>query len=169
MNKYWAVLLLAIAATQAYAGEKEYTLRRCETLDGTYFRTNDCNNCKEIEGAKKSFKVSQQLNSVMQISTKSDGSTHSSVIENCKIFDENNFKCLTEIEGYSSIVFSSLGMLDELVVSNGKWEHTYIDRGRIFDGTKKLKKGEHVNVIPKNENQRYSCGYEIKNVFNFFN
>jgi hypothetical protein len=165
MNKHWAALLLAITATQAIAGDKEYTVKACEVLVGPYFRTNDCNNCKEIEGAKKSFKVSQQLNSVMQISTKSDGSTHSSVIENCKIFDENNFKCKTETEGYFiKGISSSLGILSELVVSNGKWEDTNIMRGNI-DETKKLKKGEKVTP---DKSQSYNCGYEIKNVFNFF-
>ena len=162
MNKYWAALFLAIAATQAFAGEKEYTVKNCEVLVGRYAdRVNDCNNCKEMEGHKLSFKVSKQLNSVMQISTKSDGSTHSSVIENCKIFDENNFKCLTEIERYSG-----LGMLDELVVSNGKWEHTDINKGSTTtEDFKKIKKGEQ--VIP-DKFQSYNCGYEIKNVFNFF-
>jgi hypothetical protein len=162
MNKYWAILLLAIAATQAFAGEKEYTVRYCEALVGRHAnRVNDCNNCKEEEGHKLSFKVSKQLNSVMQISTKYDGSTHSSVIENCKIFDENNFKCLTEIERYSGF-----GMLDELVVSNGKWEYAYIEKGLTTnEDFKKIKKGE--KVIP-DKFQSYSCGYEIKNVFNFF-
>ena len=36
MNKYWIALLLAITATQAIAGEKEYTVKRCETLQGGY-------------------------------------------------------------------------------------------------------------------------------------
>jgi hypothetical protein len=167
MKKYWAVLLLAIAATQAYAGEKEYTLRRCETLDGTYFRTNDCNNCKEIEGAKKSFKVSKELNSVMQININADGTSKSSVIENCKIFDENNFKCLTEIEATYLKDYFNLGMIDELVVSNGKWEYTNVSRGYHYGKYgKDLKKGEH--VTPQLKNQVYNCGYEIKNVFNFF-
>jgi hypothetical protein len=166
MKKYLAILLLAITATQAYAGEKEYTVRHCEFLIGWYAdRINDCNNCKEMEGHKLSFKVSKQLNSVMKISTKSDGSTHSSVIENCKIFDENNFKCKTETEGYFiKGISSSLGILSELVVSNGKWEDTNIMRGNI-DETKKLKKGEKVTP---DKSQSYSCGYEIKNVFNFF-
>ena len=167
MNKHWAALLLAITATQAIAGDKEYTVKACEVLVGPYFRTNDCNNCKEIEGAKKSFKVSQQLNSVMQISTKSDGSTHSSVIENCKIFDENNFQCLTEQEATYLKDFFDLGMIDKLVVSNGKWESTFILKG-MHNGKygKNLKKGEH--VTPEGKSQSYSCGYEIKNSFNFF-
>jgi hypothetical protein len=165
MNKYWAALLLAITATQAVAGEKEYTVRRCEFLIGWYAdRINDCNKCKEVDGQKLSFKVSKQLNSVMKISTKSDGTSGTSIQENCKIFDENNFQCTTETEAIYLKDFFDLGMLNELVVSNGKWEHTIIDRGHI-DKTKKLKKGEKVTP---DKSQSYNCGYEIKNVFNFF-
>jgi hypothetical protein len=167
MNKHWAALLLAITATQAIAGDKEYTVKACEVLVGPYFRTNDCNNCKEIEGAKKSFKVSQQLNSVMQISTKSDGSTHSSVIENCKIFDENNFQCLTKKEATYLKNFFDLGMIDKLVVSNGKWESTFLTGG-YYAGKygSDLKKGE--KITKEGEFDIFVCGYEIKNVFNFF-
>ena len=165
MNKHWAVLLLAIAATQAFAGEKEYTFRHCESLDGWYAnRINDCSKCKEVDGEKISFKASKQLNSVMEISTRADGISKSSVIENCKIFDENNFQCTTETEAIYSKDFFDYGKLDELVVSNGKWENAYIQKGRI-DKTKKLQKGE--KVIP-DKFQSYDCGYEIKNVFNFF-
>jgi hypothetical protein len=59
MKKYWAVLLLAIAATQAYAGDKEYTVRHCEGIKGWYADViGDCNKCKEVDGQKLSFKVS---------------------------------------------------------------------------------------------------------------
>jgi hypothetical protein len=60
----------------------------------------------------------------MKISTKSDGSTQSCVIENCKIFDENNFQCLTEREAIYLKDFFDLGLIFTFVVSNGKWERT---------------------------------------------
>ena len=162
MNKHWAVLLLAIAATQAVAGEKEYTVKKCEVLQGWYAnRINDCSKCKESDGAKALFKVNKHLNSVMEIIEYANGKGLSSVIENCKIFDENNFKCTTEQEADYFKDYFNLGMLDELVVSNGKWEHTNIMRGMHFGKYgKDLKKGEH--VTPQFKNQVYNCGYEKK-------
>jgi hypothetical protein len=168
MNKYWIALFLAIAATQTFAGEKEYTFRGCDYIDGWYADVKrDCNDCKVVEGAKKAFKVSKELNSVMQININADGTSKSSVIENCKIFDENNFQCLTEQEATYLKDFFDLGMIDKLVVSNGKWESTFILKG-MHNGKygKNLKKGEH--VTPEGKSQSYSCGYEIKNSFNFF-
>ena len=111
---------------------------------------------------KISFKASKQLKSVMETMTEPSGSTHSSVIENCKIFDENNFQCTTETEAIYTKDFTELGILDKLLISNGKWEHTFIMRGSIgIEDTKKIKKGE--KILP-DKFQSYDCGYEIKNV-----
>jgi hypothetical protein len=61
MNKHWAVLLLTIAVTQAYAGEKEYTLRYC---DDSAKKLQDCTKCKK-QNVKTIFKISKELKSVM--------------------------------------------------------------------------------------------------------
>jgi hypothetical protein len=166
MKKYWITLLLAIAATQAIAGEKEYTVSRCEVKAKT-FGIYDCNKCNEEIGAKITFKASKELNSVMQIYTSKDGTNKSSVIENCKIFDENNFQCLTKKEATYLKNFFDLGMIDKLVVSNGKWESTFLTGG-YYAGKygSDLKKGE--KITKEGEFDIFVCGYEIKNVFNFF-
>jgi|GEM_PF-3065181 hypothetical protein len=168
MNKYWAVLFLAIAimTTIIYTSEKEYTVRHCEFINGWYEDVKrDCNDCNEEKGVTKKFKVSKHLNSIMQTNITADDSIESNVVESCKIFDENNFECKTETEAIFGTKFYNFGTLDDLVVSNGKWEYTFVVRGEI-DKTKKLKKGEKNKLEGKS--QSYSCGYEIKNVFNFF-
>ena len=169
MKKYWVALLLTIAVTEAYAGEKEYTVRYCESIIGWYAdEVRDCNKCKEIDGHKISFKVSKQLKSVMLTGNKYNGEVGTSIEDNCKIFDENSFQCLTERKEIYLKDYIDLGMIKTLVVSNGKWERTTIEKGSVIgieEKTKKLKKGEKVSP---DKYQVYSCGYEIKNVFNFF-
>jgi hypothetical protein len=153
MKKYLAILLLAIAARQAYAGDKEYTVRSC-TSEELY----NCDKCEEKSNLTVSFKVSKQLKSVMKINKRNDGKSSSTVIENCKIFDENNFECKEETE---AVIFNDaeadFGRDQTLTTSNGKWELTKNEWGR--------KSSMRLKVLPKNS---YSCGYEIKNVFNFF-
>ena len=136
MKKYWAVLLLAILATQAYAGEKEYTLRYC---DDSAKKLQDCTKCKK-DNVKIIFIVSKELKSVMEttIDLDLDGDSKSSIENNCKIFDKNTFECKTENNAQTNM----------LTVSNGKFETKYM-----------LANGEIIE---------YLCGYETKNIFNFF-
>jgi hypothetical protein len=157
MKKYWAVLLLAIAATQAVAGEKEYTIRQC----GKSAVQQSCDKCKELENAKMSFKVSKDLKSVMQTSTKLGNAGIVTVIDDCKIFDENNLQCKTETAARyeqigSNYFYNNYGITDTLTLANGKWEAV-----AYFKGVQTTYSKEDGYFIQR-------CGYEIKNVFNFF-
>jgi hypothetical protein len=141
MNKYWATLLLAITATQAIAGEKEYTLRIC---DEAATKLKDCNKCKEIENAKVSFKISKNNTSVMKNFTNiSNNKSGNLVIKNCSIFNDDSFQCKESF----SIKYTKMEIIDILTLTGDKWEAI-----RILDDTE----------------PSYQCGYEIKNVFNFF-
>ena len=84
--------------------------------------------------------MSKELKSVMEttIDLDLDGDSKSSIENNCKIFDKNTFECKTENNAQTNM----------LTVSNGKFETKYM-----------LANGEIIE---------YLCGYEIKNVFNFF-
>ncbi len=136
MDKYWIALLLAITATQIYAGEKEYTLRYCDDLAK---KLQDCTKCKK-QNAKTIFKISKELKSVMETTIDLDlgADSKSSIDNNCKIFDKNTFECKTENNTQTNM----------LTVSNGKFEIKYM-----------LANGEIIE---------YVCGYETKNIFNFF-
>jgi hypothetical protein len=145
MNKHWIALLLAITATQAYAGEKEYSYKKCSNLEDIY----SCEKCTELDGDKISFKVNKEINSVMKIHTKKDGSIHTNVFENCKIFDDNNFECKTELTEKEIITRSFSDK--ELTVTNGKWQNST---------------ETHINQY-KIDHFYYNCGTEIKNVLTF--
>ena len=153
MNKHWAALLLAIVATQAVADEKEYTIKICEQAVA---KMKDCSQCMKTINTKTIFKVSNELKSVMRTNVMADGSTNTYVIENCKIFDENNFQCKT-VTAYSySKAKIDLGTETTLTVANGKWENIGIDYGAIDTG----------NV--RDSKITYNCGEEILSSFNFF-
>jgi hypothetical protein len=159
MNKYWIALLLAIAATQAFAGEKEYTIRRCAEHTATL---ESCDKCKEYENAKVSFKVSKDLKSIMKIYTKPDKTTYESVIDDCKIFDENTFECKTETAaeyryGLNNVYNYDYKTKDTTTLLNGKWEHVFSTKGLMIYNSKLT------------ESFFTECGYEIKNGFDFFN
>ena len=124
MNKHWAVLLLAIAATQAYAGDKEYTSRFCVYEDVNKYVLGTCKICKEDIGEKISFKVNKSIKSVMHIFIAPDGTSSANVIDNCKIFDENNFQCITNEQGYD-IKKNKYTTNTVLTVTNGSWEQTH--------------------------------------------
>jgi flavorubredoxin len=114
MNKHWAALLLAIAATQAYAGDKEYTVRVCDEEQAIVNNGSekDCNKCKVEEGSKVNFKISKELKSVMETIMHSDGNFVPTVHNNCKIFDNDTFQCDTPTKSY----------IVRLTISNGKYE-----------------------------------------------
>jgi hypothetical protein len=163
MNKYWAVLLLAIAATQAFAGEKEYTVRYCDKSA----TQKSCDKCKEWEKIKVSFKVSKELKSVMRNYTTADSVNHIDVIENCKIFDENNIQCETKTAAEfkthewktknGDFYYNyNYGAKNTFTIVNGTWEQIFDDRGT------------ETNYGRTAASFWTECGYEIKNVFNFF-
>ena len=87
MKKILIVGLMLIASGSAYSNGKEYTHETCKSEH----EANSCDNCKVI--GKVSFKVSKSLGSVMKTVTFSDGRNKSSIINNCKIFDDETFQC----------------------------------------------------------------------------
>ena len=114
MKKIVAVGLFLIASASAYSGGKEYTFKICDK------GKDKCDECKDIE-KKVTFKVSKSLGSVMRTVLKKDGTSKSSTIDNCKIFDDETFECETYF-AYSDFHF---------ILSNGKWEQT--SRHKIYD------------------------------------
>lgn len=144
MKKIIIVVLILIASGTVYSGEKEYTYKSCH--EG---KTN-CNECK-IEEGKISYKVSKSLRSVMKTYIKKDGTIDwSGTIDNCKIFDEDTFECETIFET------GGTGSSIREVLSNGKWEWMTRYGAHMSEG--KMVK----------ESVSYTCGTEIKNIFNFF-
>ena len=145
MKKYWAVLLLAIAATQAYASDKEYTSRICSDEDVNKYLLGTCKICKEDIEEKISFKVNKSIKSVMHIFIAPDGTSSANVIDNCKIFDENNFQCTTNEQGYD-IKKNKYTTNTVLTVTNGSWEQT-----------------STIYKLGINDLVYIGCGLEIKN------
>jgi hypothetical protein len=149
MRKILIVGLILITSGNVYSGEKEYTVKYCD--EGK----NNCNECKGT-GMTVSFKVSKSIGSVMQTVIKKDGTSKSSVIDNCKIFDEDAFECETINDAYFHQDTASTGTSDRIIFSNGKWEK--IIRIGTFRNDREVFR----------EINTYSCGTEIKSVFNFF-
>ena len=150
MRTILIVGLILIASGNVYSGEKEYTSKTC-------VGKNNCNECNETKVSKVSFKVSKSLGSVMRTEIKRDGTKSSSTIDNCKIFDEDNFECKTTVEAF--VVrddYANEGTSYRFILSNGEWEETNWF-GRVRIGSKV---GEEINY--------FSCGKEIKSFFNFF-
>ena len=118
MNKHWAVLLLAIAATQAYAGEKEYTYRICD--ESTILQS--CDKCKELENTKISYEVKTEQKKVMQIFTGADGKWWKvDIIYNCEINDKNNIYCETK-KSVTKNNFDDLLTESTFRLDVGQWE-----------------------------------------------
>ena len=142
--------LLLVASGTAYSGDKEYSSKSC------YEGKNNCNECKETKVSKVSFKVSKSLGSVMKTEIKKDGTKKSSTIDNCKIFDEDTFECETISKAFVSIDYANGGASSRFILSNGEWEETNW-YGIVRFGSK-----------VDEETNYFSCGKEIKSVFNLF-
>ena len=126
--------LMLIVSGAAHSGGKEYTLKNCANPKDN----PNCSECGEVKG-KASFKVNKSISSVMKDIVRYDnGKEVSSVIDNCKIFDNETFECV-KIEKISPII--EMEAID--VLSNGKWSMTF--RNRI-DGYVLMKVcGEEIN------------------------
>ena len=132
---------MLIASESAYSEGKEYTHKIC---DKGITNCDECKISKISKLSKISFKVSKSLGSVMQTLIKNDGTIdRSNTIDNCKIFDEDTFECETIYET------GGTGSSIRAVLSNGKWERM----------TRYNRYGE-IN--------HYSCGTEIRSIFNPF-
>jgi hypothetical protein len=150
MKKYWIALLLAIAATQAIAGEKEYTYRICD--ESTILQS--CDKCKELENTKISYEVKTEQKKVMQIFTGADGKWwKADIIYNCEINDKNNIYCETKKSvtknNFDDLVTESTFRLDV-----GQWEI--------------VNSNYEINLKGVESKYKMTCGYEIKKGFNFF-
>lgn len=117
MRKILRVGLMLIASGSAYSDGKEYTLKTCMND----MITPDCSKCGEVKG-KISFKVSKSLNSVMKDIVRYDGSQTSTVVDNCKIFDDETFEC-KKTNNNSEIID---------ILSNGKWSWSMYINDNLF-------------------------------------
>lgn len=148
--KILIVGLMLIASGNVYSGSKEYTLKHCD--EGI----KNCDECKG-DGSKVSFKVSKSLGSVMQTVIQKDGTSGSSTIDNCKIFDEDTFECELISEPYLYKDRSSDGMSSRKILSNGKFESIHWEGEKMMDG-KWYKETSTYNY----------CATEIKSIYNLF-
>ena len=115
MRKLLIVGLMLVASGSVYSSGKEYTLKYCDDVKDI----NRCDKC--VINGKISFRINKSQDAVMEDLVFDDGRKHSTLIDNCKIFDDD-FECKSVSS--SSSPLGEMTITNRYVVSNGKWIQT---------------------------------------------
>ena len=141
--------------SNAFAGEKEYLLQKCNGKS----HVSICEGCEVI--GKVKFKVSKQLASIMKIiSIEKDGRTFSApyTINNCQIFDDDNWVCKEDGESIKLPGRFLAGSHEENTLSNGIYTNHY-SSGIIY--------GKHNEIINMGTDIYY-CATKINGFIDWF-
>ncbi|MBV5301134.1 MAG: hypothetical protein J0649_05040 [Methylococcales bacterium] len=160
MRKIMIVGLMLVVSETAYSNGKEYSYSNCNKVTGGFSGfVNEISTCEQCKLLNKtiSFKISKTQDSVMTIVTDKDGHKTSSVIKNCKVFDEETFECETVKEETRNKTLIKYGIENKFILENGQWSSYYTDKGTDFNN-------ESIILYSTDS----SCGKEIKSISNFF-
>ena len=152
MRKIMIVGLMLVVSETAYSNGKEYSYSNCNKVTGGFSGfVNEISTCEQCKLLNKtiSFKISKTQDSVMTIVTDKDGHKTSSVIKNCKVFDEETFECKTT---FNEIDGTKMNLTFRMMLSNEKWIDTLDMTGPSFYASENIS----------------NCGEEIKSDFNLF-
>ncbi len=160
MKKLLIIGLMFVSSSNTYSSTKEYSYYNCNKVmsgySGYVYEISTCEQC-QLLNKTISFKISKSQDSIMKTITDKDGHKTSSIINNCKIFDEETFECETVKEETRNKTLIKYGIEDKFILANGRWSSYYWDKGTDFN---------HESIILVSTHS--SCGIEIKSSSNFF-